>query len=77
MDNEIHYIYKVWESFIHGLCNFKTKQPIVTGPNPQEPPLEALQNSTKHDSILCRVYSRCILNVTLTERVVQVSLINR
>ena len=35
--------------FIHDLCNFKTKQPIIGRPNPQEPPLETLQNSTKHD----------------------------
>ena len=55
-DNDIHYIYKVWETFIHDLHNFKTKPPIVTGPNPQEPPLEALQNDTKYNSALSRVW---------------------
>ena len=43
---------------MHDLCNFKT-QPIDIAmiTNPQELPLEAMQSSTKHNSILCRLES--------------------
>ena len=42
---------------MYDLYNFKAtrKGPFITEPNPQELPLKALQNGTKHDSILCRV----------------------
>ena len=29
VDNEIHSIYKVWATIIHGLCNFNTKQLMI------------------------------------------------
>ena len=52
IDNEIHSIHKVWNTFAHDLLNFTTKQPIATRLNPQELPLEALYNVTKHNSTL-------------------------
>ena len=50
VDNEI--VQSMRHLYSYDLCNFKTKLPIATRPNPQEPPLEAQQNDTKHNSII-------------------------
>ena len=54
-----YFMYKFWESFMT-LHNFKAKWLIVVSLNSQELPFDTLdtqQNSTKHDSIQCRVWN--------------------
>ena len=47
VDNEIHYIHKVLSYMICAT----SKQSVATGPNPQDLPLEPLQNGTEYESI--------------------------
>ena len=54
------------KTFRHVLHNFKTKQPIPTCLNPQEPALKVLQNGTTIEHpIEYANYSMCILNAII------------